>query len=269
MPSINIFCRIAILQGLRSRMSWLVLALAILLSISSALAGAFSARQPLIVAMDVGFSFLHFALLFLTLSWVQELIQKDQDRKTLLWALAYPIPRSSYLLGKTFGVAILLGIAALLLSIPLWLGGHFAHWGYSGSVQPHFSLWFFSNIFAAWLESVTILAFTLLIFTVATTPLLPIAIGLLFAIACKTMGSALDFLLYSDDASEAIKQHILPTLKMIRWCLPDLSTLDWRTAVLYNDHTHILPTPAIAMALGYICLFLTLAVSRFSKRALG
>jgi Cu-processing system permease protein len=116
---------------------------------------------------------------------------------------------------------------------------------------------------------VVVLGFTILIFTVSTTPFLAIAIGLMFSIASKTMGSALDFLIYNQDADEALKQSLLPTLRIIRWLLPDLSTLDWRSAVLYQETTTIFAQPAIAMSLGYSCLFVTLAVLNFKKRALG
>jgi Cu-processing system permease protein len=265
---ISTFCRIAILQGLRSKISWLVVIFALLACAASSLAGAFSARQPLIVAMDVGFSLFHFSLTFLVLVWVQELLQKDQDKKTQLWALAYPTPRSAYLIGKIIGIAFLLGVATLILSTPLWLAGHFSNWGYTGTAQPLFSGWFYASIGAIWLEALVILTFTIFIFSVSTTPFLAIAIGLLFSIATKTMGSAIDFLLYSQDADDALKQHVLPTLKIIRWLLPDLSTLDWCSAVLYQNFSTIFPIPAIAMAIGYILLFTTIATLIFKKRAL-
>ncbi|GAA5784560.1 hypothetical protein [Chitiniphilus shinanonensis] len=227
--------RFTLLLGLRSRTTWLVFVLGIGIVTAAALAGAFSARQPLVVASDVAISGLHFALLFLALIWVQELLQKDRERKHVVWMLAYPIQPSDYLLGRWLGCALLLLLSVTLLAIPVAAIGRYANWGYAASSQVHLGWPFVWMILGIWLESLVTLSFTILVFTVSRTPFLPLAIGLMFTIAAKGWNTAITYLMFSGDAPQALREHNLPILKMLKWLIPDLSALDWRVAYLYPD----------------------------------
>ncbi|TJZ77397.1 hypothetical protein [Chitiniphilus eburneus] len=227
--------RFTLLLGLRSRATWLVFVLGVGMVVAAALAGAFSARQPLVVASDVAISGLHFALLFLSLIWVQELLQKDRERKHVIWMLAYPLQPSDYLLGRWLGCALLLLLSAALLALPVAAIGRYANWGYAASSQVYFGWPFLWMILGIWLESLVILSFTVLIFTLSRTPFLPLAIGLMFAIAAKSWNTAITYLMFSNDAPQALREHNLPILKMLKWLIPDLSALDWRAAYLYPD----------------------------------
>ncbi|MBK7414018.1 MAG: hypothetical protein IPJ38_01755 [Dechloromonas sp.] len=89
--------------GIRSHALRALLVLGIMLMLMAFLAGAFSLRQPLVVAMDMGLSGLRFLGLMLVLFWMQEAFAKDIDRRTIAGALAYPAPRSVYVLGRFMG----------------------------------------------------------------------------------------------------------------------------------------------------------------------
>jgi ABC-type transport system involved in multi-copper enzyme maturation permease subunit len=262
------FARLTCLSGLRSRAFWLVLVLAALLMGASWLAASFSGRQPLVVAMDVGYTSLRLSLLFLTLVWVQELLQKELDRRTVHWALAYPVSRANFLAGKMLGIAALLFLATLTLALPLWAFGHWANWGYAASSRPELGLVFAASLFAAWLESLVVLAVTVCLVTLSTTPFLAIALGLLFSLAGRGLGAVLDFLLFSPYADDEFKASFLPIAKVLRWLLPDLSALDWRQTVLYGHWQGMHPTAALMMGTGYTLVFAILAMLIFRKRAL-
>lgn len=263
------FAWLTCLCGLRSRAFWLVLVLAALLMGASWLASAFSGRQPLVVAMDVAYTSLRFSLLFLALVWVQELLQKELDRRTVHWALAYPVSRASFLAGKMVGIAVLLLLATLILALPLWAIGQWANWGYAISSRPDLGLTFMASLAAAWLESLVVLAVTSCLVTISTTPFLAIALGLLFSLAGRGLGAALDFLLFSPYADAEHKAQFLPVANALRWFLPDLSALDWRQAVLYGHWQGLHPTAALMMGAGYTLIFATLAMLIFRKRALS
>jgi len=261
--------RLTLVSGIRSRAFWLIAALSVLGLAAAFLAGAFSARQPLVVSLDVGFSFLRFSLLFLALVWVQELLQKELDRRTVHWALAYPVDRASFLAGKMVGIAVLLLLATLILALPLWAIGHWASWGYAESSRPTLGLAFAASLGAAWLESLVVLAVTVCMVTLSTTPFLAIAIGMLFSLAGRGLGAVLDFLLFSPYAEAEHKAHFLPVANALRWFLPDLSALDWRQAVLYGHWQGLHPGSAVIMACGYTLVFASLAMLIFRKRALS
>lgn len=261
-----LFVRLTLLTGYRSKLTWLMAFFAVLLVATGLLAGAFSARQPLVVAADVALSGLHFALLFLTLVWVQELLLKDRDRKTTDWVLAYPVDRVEYLLGKTLGIAALLGLATLILAIPVWMLGHWAAWGYPDSSRPFFGVQFAWTVWGIWLESLVVLSFAVCIFAVSATPYIPLAAALCFALAARNLGGALDFLLFNPDASQQLKGQMLPVLKSIRWILPDLSLLDWRSSFLYDTPLPATRWLATLMSLAYAGILTLTALVIFRHR---
>ncbi|XZG70570.1 ABC transporter permease [Chitinibacteraceae bacterium HSL-7] len=258
--------RYQLLVGIRSRAIWLVIVLSVLLFASAFLAGAFSARQPVIVGLDVGFSALRLALMFLTLVWVQEILQKELDRKTIQWSLAYPISRASYLLSKWLTIAILLLFATCIFAIPLWALGTFMDWGYADSSKPMLGTALIASLSSAWLESLVILSVTMLFVTLTTTPFLAIALGMMFALAGRGLGAVMNYLLFSEYSDESTKEHYLPLASKLQWLLPDLSALDWRQSVLYGHWEGLQIAPALLMAISYILLFTLLALFRFEHK---
>lgn len=260
--------KITLISGLRSRAIWLAAILALLCFAAAFLAGGFSARQPAIISTDVGISATRFALLLLTLIWSQEQIQKDLDRKTIHWILAYPIDRSSYLAGKVIGIAVLLFFATIIMALPLLTLGKFSTWGYSEASSPVLGIDFIIMVIGLWLESLVILTFTTLMITISTTPYLAIILGLLFSLASKGLGATLDFLLFSPYAEESFKQKFSPIANTLRWFLPDLSSLDWRQPVLYGNWDGLHPEAAALMAVCYSIVLCSCAMLIFRKRGL-
>lgn len=245
---------------------WLVLVLSLLLFGAACLAGAFSARQPLVVGLDVGFSALRFALLFLALVWVQEILQNELDRKTVQWSLAYPISRASYLFSKWLTVALLLLLATGVFALPLWALGSFMDWGYADTARPVLGISFLACLLAAWLEALVVLSITVLFVTLTTTPFLAISLGGLFALAGRGLGAVMQYLLFSDYADAEVKARYMPVAAKLQWLLPDLSALDWRQSVLYDNWQGLQPWPALAMAAAYIVIFVVLAMLSFERR---
>ena len=58
------------------------------------LSAGFSPRHPRTVALDIGLSGIRVTLVLLSLFWVQELLAKEVERKTVLHSLAYPALKS-------------------------------------------------------------------------------------------------------------------------------------------------------------------------------
>lgn len=75
--------------GLRSRSVQGVLVLGIVLMGVAYLSASFSPRQPRTVALDVGLSGLRVSLILFSLFWVQELVGREIERRSVLFALTY------------------------------------------------------------------------------------------------------------------------------------------------------------------------------------
>lgn len=260
------FIRSAWYAGLRSRGIQGILVLGTLLMGVAYLSAAFSPRQPRTVALDVGLSGLRVSLILLALFWVQELAGREIERRTVLFALTYPIARSRYLLGRYLGVMGLVALATLLLGMLLWVVVLMTGRTYEQAFPVALGLPYWSTIFGLWVDAAVVAAFALWLSTFSTVPMLPLALGLAFAVAGKALGAVAEYLAHGADGDPAL-MRFAPIIDAIQWVLPDLSRLDWRAWPMYG-----LPPDASAVMLGlimatsYLMLLLVLAVIRFSNR---
>jgi Cu-processing system permease protein len=254
-------------SGLRSRSFHALFVLGILVMCGAYLAAQFSGRQPATVALDVGISGVRFIILLLTVFWCQELVARELERRTVFFALAYPAPRSHYLLGRYLGVLGLLAAAMLVLGVLLSLTTFFASklYGQSSPVNLGFGLWL--TLSYIWLDAAVVAAFTVFITSFSTTPLLPLALGLAFAVAARSLGPALEYLRNKDEGDAELSATLSPIVENLRWVLPDLSRLDIRVSALYGQ----IPSSAVllialVMCIAYSIMLVILANWIFRKR---
>ncbi len=243
-----------------------MLVLGLLLVGVAFLSAAFSPRQPQTVALDVGLSGIRFSLVMFALIWVQDLVGQEIQRRTVLFALSYPVPRGHYLIGRYLAVVGMLGLAAVMLGMLLWVvvlnaGGPYEQ-GFR--VAPGAAYWM--TIFGLWVDAAVVTAFALCIASLSTVPMLPLALGLAFAVAGKSLGAVAEYLARGADGDRDV-MRLAPAVDAIHWFLPDLSRLDWRAWPMYG----VAPdSGAMAggglLAIAYIVLLVTLAVLAFKRR---
>lgn len=253
-------------SGLRSRYFYGVALLAVFLVLTAYLASSFSPRAPRTVALDVGISGLRISLVLLGILWVQEAFSREVDRKTVLLLLSYPLGRGEYLLGRFFGVVSLGCVAVVALALALTTAVIASGLGYEAQkFLPDLGIAFWTTVFGVWLEFVVVVAFTVLMSAISTTPMLPFVAGAGFAIAGKAFGAALDYVLAGGDRSITAANTVL--LQVIQWILPDFSRLDWRLWPMYQmapDAQSVVW--AVVSALCYSGLLLVAAVWAFGRR---
>ena len=252
--------------GLRSRAIRAILIVAVLMVGVAYLASSFSPRQPQTVALDVGYSGMRISLVLFALFWVDLLVGREIGSRGILLTLTYPVPRSDYLLGRYCAIISLLALAALLLGGMMWGVALLSGGGYVQGFALHLGLPFWVTVFGFWLDAAVVAAFALLITTVATVPMLPLATGLAFAVGGKALGAALDYMSRGADDDQQILQ-MMPLFDVIQWMLPDLSRFDLRVWPMYG----VLPDVGnlawvVLMGVGYVLLMLTVAIYAFSRR---
>ncbi|WP_172425097.1 ABC-2 transporter permease [Vandammella animalimorsus] len=247
---------------------WL-LVMAALVLLAAWLAANFSARQPATVALDVGLSGTRLVLMLMALFWVQELLGKDMERKSLYFVLAYPISREAYLLSRFAAVAALLALGVLILGGALGVVMHVLPSTYAQPTPVALGWPYVLTLAGLWLDLLVITAFALWLCSLSTTPFLPLIMGCLFALAARSLGITLDFLLHSQNADPDQVRWLLPVIQAGKWVLPDLSRLDWRDLALYG-----LPPDwpmigwAVLMAAAYGAALLALAGRKLARREL-
>lgn len=254
-------------SGLRGRSCQAVLFLGLLLLGVAWLASSFSPRQPQAIALDVGLSCLRFTLLLAVLFWVQELVGKEIERKTVLFVLSYPMPRWQFLLGRYVGVTSLAAMTLAILGLGLAGIAYLAGSSYHQQLPLEMGLPYCTALFYLWLDVCVVAAFTVLVASVSTTPMLSFSLGAAFAVASHALGPVLRYLRLGADGDGSMVTHYLPVLSVSEWLIPDLGRLDLRAWPLYGQ------APALdyllmgaVLAVGFIALALMLAMAVFSRR---
>lgn len=231
------------------------------------LAGNFSGRQQLTVALDVGLSGMRFVLLMMVLVWVQDLFARDIERKTIYFVLAYPITRSSFVFSRFLAIALLSGAGVIVVGGALWLLLYFLGSGHPQIRPPALDMAYVLVLCGIWLDILVIAAFAFLLASFSTTPYLPLVLGFAFAIAARGLGPTLDYLRHGERSDPLHASLFGPVLEHSFVWFPDLSRLDWRPLALYG-----LPIEPLSLALAvvnagaYIILLLVLAAMIFSRR---
>ena len=257
------------LSGIRAHSLRWLLALAGMVLLLAWLAANFSARQPATVALDVGLSGMRLVLMLMALFWVQELLGKDIERKSLYFVLAYPVSREAYLLSRFAAVAALLALGVGILGTALGVVLHVLPVTYKQETPIALGLPYLLTLLGMWLDLLVICAFALWLCSISTTPFLPLILGSLFALTARSLGITLEFLLHSQNADPDQVRWLLPIIEAGKWLLPDLSRLDWRDLSLYG----MAPDwPALGwaalMAVAYGAALLGLAGRQLARREL-
>lgn len=252
--------------GLRSRSIQGILILGALLVGVAYLSASFSPRQPRTVALDVGLSGLRITLVLFALFWVQELVGREIERRTVLFSLTYPVARGTYILGRYFGVISLLALAAVLLGLLLWLVVQTIGGSYEQSFGIAVGQPYWLTVFGLWVDAAVVAAFALWLSTFSTVPMLPLALGLAFAAGGKSLGAVAEYLAKGADGDVEL-MRFAPFINAIQWILPDLSRLDWRAWPMYGLAPEALAVVlGLLLAVSYVAALLSLAVITFTRR---
>jgi ABC-type transport system involved in multi-copper enzyme maturation permease subunit len=253
--------------GFRNRSFYAVFCLGLALVGIAYLSASFSPRQPQTIALDVGLSGLRFSLVLVAVTLVQDLVGREIDRRSVVLSLSYPISRAQYLIGRYSGILALIAVAALILGLLLWLIVMLAGANYDQQFSVSLGWPFLVSIVGVWLDVAVVAAFTLWIASLSTVSMLPLALGVLFAIAARALGPVADYIIKGADGQPDLTARYGPSLHAVRWLLPDLSRLDWREWPMYG----LVPDNS-ALALGlltavlYAAAMIGLSIHSFSRR---
>jgi ABC-type transport system involved in multi-copper enzyme maturation permease subunit len=254
-------------SGFRNKVFFAVFFLGLALVGMAYLSASFSPRQPQTVALDVGFSVLRFILVLFAITLLQDTVGREIERRSVVLTLSYPVPRATYLMGRYFGVLALLASAALIFGLLLWVAVMMSglHYDQQFRVALGWPYWF--ALFGIWLDVAVVAAFSLWIATLSTVSMLPLALGAIFAISGRAVGAVFDFLAKGAEGQADLVAQFGPVLATIRWIVPDLSRLDWRTWPMYEIQPDMQAIMlSVLMAIAYAVAMLGFANHAFLKR---
>jgi len=116
MSNLWAIARITFLEGLRSRVFFGVLVIALLLFSSTYTLSYLFPRDVIKVAADLSLGTASFIGVILTLFWGTQLISKDLEKRTIQMVLARAVSRSEYVIGKFLGISLIIVSSMFLLS---------------------------------------------------------------------------------------------------------------------------------------------------------
>jgi ABC-type transport system involved in multi-copper enzyme maturation permease subunit len=104
-------------EGIRNRAIYGIFLMALMLLIANFLLCSMVPREVGKVAVDIALSTVYFSGLLLVFFVGINLMAKDLDKRTIYMVISRPISRSQYIIGKFFGMALLIIATMVFLSI--------------------------------------------------------------------------------------------------------------------------------------------------------
>lgn len=254
-------------EGVRERALFGIGLFALLLMLASLVVVSLFMRDLHKVAVDINLSAITFAGLMLTFFVSINLMAKDIDKYTIYCVLSKPISRSEYILGKFFGIMLLIvsafAILTLCSSMTIFI------------IKTQYSEWFKSFAWAGFYKAVysEILMFAILnsiiiFFSTITTSSF---ITLLFSISAYAAGQTIEeVVLYLKTQPDIILTDAIETIiDICQYILPNLAAFDLKTKA-----AHALPiswhylTGITVYSILYSLILLIFASIIFNKREL-
>jgi len=254
-------------EGIRNRSIYGISLLAFLMLLANFIISDMIAQEVGKVAVDIALSAVSFSGLLLVLFVGINLLSKDLDRKTIYIVLAKPISRSQYLIGKFFGVVLLITACTCVISsfsmISLLLI-KLGHPGYFVRVSwPLVGLSFFFTTMM--LTLVSSISFLFASFTSTSF------LTFILTIISYIIGMALNDVKALVETPQAVGITVSPvTVKVVQivyYVFPNLSLFDIKTQA-----AHGLPVSAtyvigmVSYSLLYSAIVLALACMIFNKK---
>lgn len=106
-------------ETIRDKLLYSLIAFAVVVIGASILAGSVSLGQDIRVIQDFGLTAMLVFLLIITLFIGTQLVYREVERKTVYLVLTKPISREEFYLGKFFGLALTILVAAAIMAVML------------------------------------------------------------------------------------------------------------------------------------------------------
>lgn len=228
-------------------------------------AASLSMRQVTELSITLSLSLISFILLLLSVFLGATSLWKDMERRYTFSVLSLPISRSSYLLGRFFGLALFLILTSTVLGSAACIMVKFTSSIYPSERPIVWSLLVLTLVFATF-KYILLVGVALLLSTVSTSFFLPI-----FGTICAFLASGITQQVYefvnSPSAEKLVSPLLKPTVTVLYYLLPNLSGFDLKVNAIYGvppDFTGLIITAAYFIA--YTAILLGVSAILFNRR---
>lgn len=269
MKNVMAIARLTFKEGLRHRLLYGVIIMAILFMTFAVLVSGFFMRDISKIIVDFCLSTVSVGGLIVPIFLAVNMLAGDLERRTVFPLLSKPISRQAYILGKFGGLALLTGQVMLLLAgaglVAVWAGKFL----YGAQFFTSFSL--LAYLTAALMSYLGILLLNSLVVLwccLTTSSLLATLLTLASYVIGQTIDDVVAFISAGNTEvpiSPALK-HIVNTCQYI---FPNLAAFDLKQLAAYGLPIHGPDIGFLCLyCLGYGTVVLALAVFAFNRRDL-
>lgn len=254
MKSISIIAVNTFREVIRDRILYGIIVFALLLISLSVVLGGLSFTEQAKISADFGFAGIQIGASILSIFVGSTLVAKEIEKQTILTLLARPISRTQFLMGKFFGlflviVTVMAGLAAVLALLLMYL-------------HLKVDSLFFVALYGVILESMILVSITLM-FGVISRPVMTVIFASSLFLIGHWVSSFEGLMKIKAMATEPIAIYGSKIAKFV----PNLERFNWRSAPVYST-----PVPAEDLlfatlyAAGWILVFLGITSFAFRRR---
>jgi ABC-type transport system involved in multi-copper enzyme maturation permease subunit len=239
-------------EAVRNKVFYLLVALGIITALSSQIISMLTIGDKVKVLKDVGLASIDFFCVLIAVFTGINLVYKEIDKKTIYNIISKPISRSSFILGKFYGLALTLLVALVSMAAIFF----FFLFISTGQFDVKILLYFFY----LYLELMVITAISI-VFSSFSTPIL----SSVFTISLYLIGHVTwTFNQFKDKLDKPLEKIVA---YFFYYILPNLEKFNIKNAVVMkSDLNNYLIANTIIYGLCYTAALLILAILIFNKR---
>jgi ABC-type transport system involved in multi-copper enzyme maturation permease subunit len=265
MKNILSIARITFIGGRRDKVFITLIILSVLLFPLIVFAiSPLSMRQVREVAVSLSLSTISIISLVLTINLGVNLIYKDIERRFSHSILSLPISREGYILGKFIGLAVIILVGIITLTLFSSIGIAVADKMYRPNVLMSWTN-FYAAIYFDYLSLLILASVTILVSAISTNIFLPLFSTIGVYIIGYISQTVYDYIL--SPKGEELPKFICLISKGVYYIFPNLTLFDIKFKAIYNlplTLDNVLNVTAYSLL--YLVIILTLAMFAFRKR---
>jgi ABC-type transport system involved in multi-copper enzyme maturation permease subunit len=258
--------KITFLEGLRSRVFFGLLVIALLFFSSTYILSYLFPRDVVKVAADLSLGTTSFIGVILTLFLGTQLISKDLEKRTIQMVLARAVSRAEYVVGKFFGISMIIVISMSLLSgfssLAVFTVDYLTSDAYGVVYWPVFLFSLFMITFMLILLVSVIFLFS----SFASSSFLALGLTLVVYLIGQSIEELKRFL-ETGVESAAISPNFLKVVKAAYYIFPNLATFDFKTQAAHGlAISYSVAAWSVLYGIFYISVMITAAALIFERR---
>lgn len=255
-------------EGVRDRAIYGIAIFALMMMFGSMILMSFFMRELYKVAVDINVSAISLAGLLLTFFVSINLMAKDIDKHTIYSVLSKPYSRTQYIVGKYFGILLIILTAYIILtacsSVTIWVSKYqYASW-FSG-----FNWFaFYKAIYADFVKLMVVNAVVIVFSTVTSGSFITLLFSISIYIAGETIEEVVLYL-KSDPGGLMMKASIQSVIDVCQYILPNLSVFDLKIQAAHDlaigwSYMGLMTLYGVV----YSCVLIVIAAMVFERREL-